>query len=44
MPDHAGEEYRRRIRTDYATLDAEHQDIQAKLTDVAGDPRPKTRH
>ena len=40
MPEHAGEEYRRRIRTDYATLDAEHQDIQAKLTELATDSIP----
>jgi hypothetical protein len=29
MPDHAGEEYRRRIRGDYTTLDTERQDITA---------------
>jgi hypothetical protein len=40
MPDHAGEEYRRRIRADYTTLDTEHQDIQAKLAELAADPAP----
>jgi site-specific DNA recombinase len=42
MPEHAGEEYRRRIRADYATLDAEHQDITAKLTELDADPAPGT--
>ena len=40
MPDHAGEEYRRRIRADYATLDAAHQDITAQLAELAADPAP----
>jgi hypothetical protein len=42
MPDHAGEEYRRRIRADYTTLDTEYQDIQAKLAELAADPAPGT--
>jgi site-specific DNA recombinase len=40
MPDHAGEEYRRRIRADYTTLDTEHQAIQAKLAELAADATP----
>jgi len=40
MPDHAGEEYRRRIRADYATLHTAHQDITAQLTELADNPAP----
>ena len=40
MPDHAGDEYRRRIRADYATLDTEHQHIKAQLAELAADPHP----
>ena len=40
MPDHAGEEYRRRIRADYATLHTEHQTITAQLAELADDPVP----
>ena len=40
MPDHAGEEYRRRIRADYATLHAEHETITARLAELADDPAP----
>jgi hypothetical protein len=38
MPDHAGEEYRRRIRADYAALHAEHETIKAQLEELADDP------
>jgi hypothetical protein len=40
MPEHAGEEYRRRLRADYATLDAEHEGIKAQLADLAAHPEP----
>ena len=40
MPDHAGEEYRRRIRAGYATLHTEHQTIKARLAELADDPAP----
>ena len=40
MPDHAGEEYRRRIRAGYATLHTEHETITAHLAELADDPAP----
>ena len=40
MPDHAGEEYRRRIRADYATLHTEHETVTAQLAELAADPAP----
>jgi site-specific DNA recombinase len=40
MPDHAGEEYRRRIRADYATLHTEHETVKAQFTELAADPAP----
>jgi DNA invertase Pin-like site-specific DNA recombinase len=42
MPDHAGEEYRRRIRADYTTLDIELQQISTQLDALASDPAPST--
>ncbi|MGO9778992.1 MAG: recombinase family protein [Streptosporangiaceae bacterium] len=40
MPDHAGEEYRRRIRADYATLHTAHETVTAQLAELADDPAP----
>ena len=40
MPEHAGEEYRRRIRADYTTLDADHQTLTAQLTELAAEKVP----
>jgi site-specific DNA recombinase len=40
MPEHAGEEYRRRIRTDYTTLDTEHQTLTAQLDALAAEAAP----
>jgi hypothetical protein len=42
MPEHAGEEYRRRIRADYTTLDTEHQALTAQLDTLAADAAPGT--
>ena len=40
MPDEAGEEYRRRLRHDYATLHTERKTIETQLTELAADTTP----
>ncbi len=40
MADEAGEAYRRRIRTDYASLHGERKDIETQLTELAADATP----
>ena len=40
MPDPAGEEYRRRLRADWATLETEHHDIDTQLAGLAADSDP----
>ena len=40
MADEAGEQYRRRIRADYATLHSERKDIETQLTELAADTTP----
>ncbi len=40
MADEAGEQYRRRIRADYANLHGERKDIETQLTELAADTTP----
>ena len=40
MPDEAGEEYRRRIRTDYTALHTERTSIKTQLSELAADEPP----
>ena len=40
MPDEAGEEYRRRLRHDYATLHTERKTIETQLSELAADTTP----
>ena len=40
MPDEAGEQYRRRIRADYARLHDERKPIETQLTELAADEPP----